>query len=454
MTNNELGSVLLGLLLLMLAAHLLGQLFARLRQPKVVGEILAGIVLGPSVLGHFAPGVMHDVFGAGAKDPKTVVLAFMYNLGLLLLMFVSGASVRHVLGKDNRKPTAWILAIGTPLPFFLALAVTPLLPLHAFMGPAGSKAALTLVFAAAATVTSIPVITKIFSDLGILHTRFASIMLGAAVMEDIALWGVMAVATAIASATSTSVIGASGGGTLTNTISDHVVVSTAYVLAALTVAPMLLRRASRWTGNVLANDTPIAWILAVFLGYVAVAAALQVNTVFAAFLAGFGIVGGSKGTERQRFRASLDSITHLGHAFFVPVYFALVGYKLDLTKTFSPWMLAGFLVGSSVLCFVTVGAGARLAGFRGLAVFNIAITENARGGPGIVLASVAFDAHIINGAFFTTLVLTAVLTSQACGWWLGYVLRKGWPLLGTRDDADPADTFPLPADDHMMVEFI
>jgi Kef-type K+ transport system membrane component KefB len=448
MTNNELGSVILGLLLLMLAANLLGQFFARLRQPKVVGEILAGILLGPSVLGHFAPGVMHDVFGSGAKDPKAVVLAFMYNLGLLLLMFVSGASVRHVLGKENRKPTAWILAIGTPLPFFLALAVTPLLPLHAFMGTANIRSALTLVFAAAATVTSIPVITKIFSDLGILHTRFASIMLGAAVLEDIALWGVMAVATAIASATI-----ASAGTTLTSTISDHVAVSTAYVIVALTLAPMLLRKASRWTGNVLANDTPIAWILAVFLGYIAVAAALQVNTVFAAFLAGFGIVGGSNGTERHRFRASLDSITHLGHAFFVPVYFAIVGYKLDLTKTFSPWMLAGFLLGSSALCFLTVGAGARLAGFRGLAVFNIAITENARGGPGIVLASVAYDAHIINGPFFTTLVLTAVLTSQACGWWLGYVLRKGWPLLGTRQNEAADDvTFPAPLDDPMMVE--
>ena len=65
---------------------------------------------------------------------------------------------------------------------------------------------------------------------------------------------------------------------------------------------------------------------------------------------------------------------------------------------------------------------------------NLAVASNARGGPGIVLASVAFEAGIINGAFFTTLVLTAVLTSQFAGWWLGFVLRKGWPLL--RDDVD------------------
>ena len=68
-----------------------------------------------------------------------------------------------------------------------------------------------------------------------------------------------------------------------------------------------------------------------------------------------------------------------------------------------------------------------------LDIINIAITQNARGGPGIVMASVAFDAGIINAPFFTTLVLTAVLTSQACGIWLDYVLRKGWPLLSGND---------------------
>jgi Kef-type K+ transport system membrane component KefB len=97
-------------------------------------------------------------------------------------------------------------------------------------------------------------------------------------------------------------------------------------------------------------------------------------------------------------------------------------------------MLLAFLLGSSVLCLGSIALATRLAGFRGLEIVNLAVASNARGGPGIVLASVALEAGIINGAFFTTLVLTAVLTSQFAGWWLGYVLRQGWPLL--RDDVD------------------
>ncbi len=428
MSTQTLGSLTFALLLLVAGANLLGQVAARLRQPKVIGEILAGIVLGPSLLGLLAPHVTAQLFGSGQQDAPTVVLGFLYNLGLLLLMFVSGVSVRNVLGQENRRPTAWLVGVGTTLPFFLAIALTPVLPLESFLGTAHSRPALVLVFAIATAVTSIPVITKIFFDLGILHTRFASLMLGAAVMEDIALWGVLALATALASAA-----GATGG--LAGTVSVHVAINLGFVVVAMTVAPAVLRRLGRARWNVMASQTPIAWIMTVLLAYVSLAAALDVTLAFTAFLAGFGIVGGMKNTQYQRFRVPLESITQVSAAVFVPIYFAIVGYRLDFTQGFSLVLLGAFLVGSSLARFASVWLAARCAGFRGLDVVNLAVTANARGGPGIVLASVAFDAGIINATFFSTLVVTAVITSQVCGAWLDVVLRRGRPLLG----GDPAE---------------
>ena len=428
MTNQDLGQVILALLLLMLGANMLGQLFTRLRQPKVVGEILAGILLGPTVLQKVAPGFSADLFGSGKNDPKALVLSFFYNFGMLMLMFVAGAAAKHLLGKENRKATAFILGIGTPLPFIVALLFAPLLPLHRFMGTAGSESAVILVFAAAAAVTSIPVITKIFADLGILHTRFASLQLGSAVLEDIGLWGVLSIASAIAASKLHATEGA-----LADTIGSHIFVNTAYVVVALLVMPMILRKLSRARWNVLAENSPIVWMFTVFFAYVAVAAALDVTLAFAALLAGYGVMGGMKSTEHARFRAPIHSISEVAGNFFIPVYFALIGYKLDLSKTLDPVMLGAFMVGTSVLVFLCVGLGSRLAGMNWLDTMNLAITQNARGGPGIVMASVAFDAGIINAPFFTTLVLTAVLTSQACGFWLDFVLRKGWPLLSNND---------------------
>jgi Kef-type K+ transport system membrane component KefB len=134
------------------------------------------------------------------------------------------------------------------------------------------------------------------------------------------------------------------------------------------------------------------------------------SVVFAAFLAGFAVVH----KKRQLFSEALSAIATVSFAFFIPVYFALVGFKLDLVHGVALWMIAAFLAGSCILKILSVSLAGRLAGFRGLDLLNLAITTNARGGPGIVLASVAFD---------------AVLTSQAAGAWLDYVLCKGWPLL-------------------------
>jgi Kef-type K+ transport system membrane component KefB len=156
-----------------------------------------------------------------------------------------------------------------------------------------------------------------------------------------------------------------------------------------------------------------------------VAGALGVSAVFAAFLAGFAVVH----KKRRLFVDALDAIGKMSFAFFVPVYFAVVGLKLDLVRGFSLWMVVLFLVGSCTIKILSIALAGRLAGFRGLDVINLALTTNARGGPGIVLASVAFEAGIISPTFYTTLVLAAVVTSQIAGAWLEFVLRKGWPLL-------------------------
>ncbi len=186
----------------------------------------------------------------------------------------------------------------------------------------------------------------------------------------------------------------------------------------------------------------MAYAISVLLAYCVVAGALNVSLVFAAFLAGFAVVH----KKRQLFTEALDAIGKVSFAIFIPIYFAIVGLKLDLIHGLSFRMLAAFLVGSCLVKVVSVALAGRFAGFRGLDLVNLAITTNARGGPGIVLASVAFDAGIISPTFYTTLVISAVFTSQIAGAWLDYVLRKGWPLLSSDGAvaATPASTVENP----------
>jgi Kef-type K+ transport system membrane component KefB len=216
-------------------------------------------------------------------------------------------------------------------------------------------------------------------------------------------------------------------------MSRHLITTVGFFALGLTVLPRAIKRINKARFNVLAKHSPVAYAMAVLLGYCVVAGALDVSLVFAAFLAGFAVAH----KKRRLFSEALDAIGKVSFAFFVPVYFAIVGLKLDLIRGLSLRMIAAFIIGSCVVKMLSVSLAGRFAGFRGLDLINLAITTNARGGPGIVVASVAFDAGIISPKFYTTLVVTAVLTSQIAGAWLDYVVRKGWPLLKPTAAAEP-----------------
>lgn len=431
MSNSDLTSIFLILLLLVGLAQLLGWVFTRLRQPKVVGEILAGIVLGPALLGRLpiAAGLTQ------ATHQHANILNFVYWLGLLLLMFLSGAETRQLFTRGERREVGWLTIVGTGLPFLLALVLGSWLIRPSLAGPNGNPISLIIVLAVGVAVTSVPVVSKIFADLKILHTRFARLVLGVAVLEDIVLWLALAIATAMAGKAALN----------PRAMSYHLITTIGFFALGLTIVPRIIKRINKSRFNVLAQHSPVGYAIAVLLAYCVVAGALDVSLVFAAFLAGFAVVH----KKRRLFADALDAIGKVSFAFFIPVYFAIVGLKLDLVRGLSLWMLAAFLVGSCVVKVLSVSLAARCAGFRGLDLINLAVTTNARGGPGIVLASVAYEAGIISATFYTTLVLAAVLTSQVAGAWLEYVLRKGWPLLtpgvAAECDLNPVEVTPRAA---------
>jgi Kef-type K+ transport system membrane component KefB len=419
-SNPDLTSILFLLLLLVGLAQLFGHVFVRLRQPRVVGEIFAGMLLGPALLGRFPAASRLTA----AANHQASSLNFIYWLGLLLLMFLSGAETRQLFTREERTEVSWLAIVGTGTPFLLALLLGPWLVRPQLYGPNGNRVSLIIILAVGVAVTSVPVVSKIFADLKILHTRFARLVLGVAVLEDIGLWLALAVATATAGKTVLR----------PRELTYRLVTTVVFFGLGLTVLPRIVKRINKLRFNILAKQSPVAYALSVLLGYCALAGLLDVSMVFAAFLAGFAVVH----KKRKLFSEALEAIGKVSFAFFIPVYFAMVGLKLDLVRGLSLGMMAAFLVGSCLVKILSVSLAARLAGFRGLDVINLAITTNARGGPGIVLASVAFEAGIISPQFYTALVVAAVVTSQMAGAWLDYILRKGWPLLTVGAGIEPA----------------
>ena len=426
LSNSALTSLLFVLLLLVGLAQLLGWIFVKLRQPRVIGEILAGVLAGNAVLGRIP--AFERLVAPVIKQGQ--VLDFVYWMGLLLLMFLAGAETQQLFSREERREVGWLTIVGTGLPFVLGLVFAPWLIRPSLAGPNGNRISLTIILAVGVAVTSVPVVSKIFADLKILHTRFARLVLGVAVLEDIVLWLALAVATATA-----------GKAVLhPRAMALHLLATVTFFALGLTLLPRAIKRLNKAEFNVLAQQTPVAYAIAVLLAYCVLAGAFDVSLVFAAFLAGFAVVH----KKRRIFADALEAISKVSFAFFIPIYFAIVGLKLDLIRGLSLSMIAFFIIGTCTIKVLSVSMAGRLAGFRGLDLINLSITTNARGGPGIVLASVAFDAGIISSTFYTTLVVAAVVTSQIAGAWLEHVLRTGKPLL---TPTTPLSTAPVTANE-------
>ena len=306
-TNSDLTSILLLLLLLVALAQLLGYLFVKLRQPKVVGEILAGVVLGPALLGRFG----FAAWIAQTTQRQGNVVNFVYWLGLLLLMFLSGAETQQLFTREERREVGLLGLVGTGIPFMLGLLLGPRMIRPSLAGPNGNRISLIIILAVGVAVTSVPVVSKIFADLRILHTRFARLVLGVAVLEDIALWLALAVATALAGKVALN----------PKQMSYHLAATTIFFALGLSLLPRVIKRFNKSRFNVVARNAPVAYSIVVLLAYCAVAGMLDVSLVFAAFLAGFAVVH----KKRRLFAEALEAIGKVSFAVFIPVYFAIVG---------------------------------------------------------------------------------------------------------------------------------
>lgn len=421
LSEFELTRSLFALLCLLAAAHAFGFIFERLRMPRVIGEIAGGLLLGPTVFGFLAPDVHGWLFAAFPEEGE--LISAVYWLGLILLMFVSGFAIDHSVNRRDTRIVGSLLVGATVFPFAAGWAATQVYDFTPYMGPRGSPVALNLIIAIAVAVTSIPVISKIFLDLGIMKTRFARIVLTTATIQDVLLWIVLAIATGIAAGTQPSVMRVGGA----------VAVTLAFFAVSLLVMPRLIVRTTTARFNPLMRASSTGFILLICFAFSAMASLLQVNIVFGAFLAGI-VVGMMPG---RRFEVEKEQIRKVAMGFFVPVYFAVVGLKLDLVHQVDLRFLLGFLAFSTVMEGAGVFTAARAVGCRGLSSLNLSVAMNARGGPGIVLATIAFDLGIISETFFVTLVLVAIITSLAAGSWLRFVLHRGWRLI--EDDPEETD---------------
>lgn len=423
LSNLELTRLFFAIVSLILFAHTFGYLFYRLKLPKVIGEIAGGLLLGPTVLGFFSPGLYRWLFSAFEAEGQ--LISMIYWFGLVLLMFISGFEIQKSLSRDDRKTIIALTVGSTVIPFIAGWVAPFIYDFSPYIGEKKNVLALKLIIAVATAVTSIPVLTKIFIDLNIMKTSFAKIVLSTATVHDIILWVALAIATGLVSTQASS----------PSEILYHVVVTSLFLGIALLVMPTVIKLLNESKWNVLLRSSVAGYIFFICFLFSAVASILDINVVFGALLSGIII-----GMMPNKFEKEKAHIKEISLAFFVPLYFAIVGLKLDLIHHFNPLFFLWFLLFTTGFQMLGTMSAARLMRRDWLSSFNLGIAMTDRGGPAIVLATVTFDLGIINETFFVTLVLIAIITSLTAGSWFRYVVLKGLPLLKDAERPVPVES--------------
>jgi Kef-type K+ transport system membrane component KefB len=331
--------------------------------------------------------------------------------------------MRRLIQRNAVRTVGLIASFGLILPFAAGLGLVAVLGTGNFIGTAANKTALILVFGMAVAVTSIPVISRIMHDTGLLGTRFSRIVLSVAVIEDIVLYVILAVAIGLVQASGSKAFGVPAALNIHTVVQSsvyHTVAAVLFLSVALSVGGRVYKALIGLRANPLGRRSPVAFQLLWMLALSAGALALGLVPLYGAFVAGITVAVANDGEIVQE----RNALAGVSFGFFIPVYFALIGLQLDLIHHFDVLFFLGFLAFACVAKAASVYLGARLSRENKFMSASLAIAMNARGGPGIVLASTAYAAGIINQTFFVSLVMLSIVTSLAAGSWLEHVADR------------------------------
>lgn len=385
------------LLVLVGMARIAGSLMRRINLPSVIGQLAAGVILGPSIFGRVWPAGF-DWFLPEDEISSGALLAVSW-LGVALLLVTAGFETDLALIRRLGRAAALVTGFSLVVPLAGGLAVGFLLPDY-FLGAESDRTVFALFVAAALSVSALAVIAKILSELGLMRRDFGQITVAAGMANDVVGWVMLAVFTGFATSGSVSV----------SAVLETVLGLTAFLVLAMTVGQRVVDRSLRWVRRDGPNVSgAVTVVIMTMLVYGVATQALGIEAVLGAFVAGVVL-------HRSRFQQPevIDYIDSLTTAFLAPVFFATAGLRVDLGLLGEGDALAwaGVVVVVAIVAkFAGAFVGARLAGQSNRAAIALGAGLNARGALEIVIASVGLSLGVFNETAYTVIVIVPLITS-------------------------------------------
>ena len=396
LSSSEIIHFLIILLVILIPARVLGEICRRYKLPAIIGEIVAGIIVGPTLLGAFFPSLFKNIF---ISAPQAYA-AFdgIANIGIILLMFIAGFEVDLKQIRQNGKQAIAISLTGIIFPFAIGFASVWFLYETHFANSANNQLVTSLFFGTALSITALSVIAKILLDLDILKTRIGNIVLTAAMVDDFLGWILFSIIIQLMNA------------------SNHEGSFWSVALVVLFAAFMLT--GGRWVIHRLlaiaakSGKAGRVFTVAIVMCFIGAAAteALGERGVFGAFLVGIAVSDSEHFTEKHK---------HVLHQFTInvlaPLFFASVGLRINFIANFNTEIVLIILVIACLAKLIGAGIGGVISGMTKNESIAVAFGMNARGSQEIVLGLIALQAKIINEPVFEGLVVMTIVTMVISG---------------------------------------
>jgi Kef-type K+ transport system membrane component KefB len=404
--------VLIQLIVIILASRAFAMLFRRLGQPSVVGEIAAGLVLGPSLLGWLLPGVSAALFhpqltGVAPELSDQLfnrIFSVLSQIGLIFLLFLIGLEFDFSHLRANGKAALAISVVGVALPFVLGVALAPLLLAHIEPHPESNSPlpplGFALFFGTALSITAIPILGRMMMELNITRTRIGAVTISAAAVDDATGWILLAAVAGFVRAQFNP------AGTLL-----MIAETVGFVLVMIFLAKPLLRiwvRRALQHGDGLGVNA-LAVLLAVLFVCAAVTNKIGIFAIFGAFVLG-AVLSGEQEFRQAVARRLRDLVT----AFFLPIFFTYTGLRTNVGTLASAelWLLCGLVLAAAVVGkFGGCGLAAWVSGFSFRESACIGAMMNTRALMGLIVINVGYELQVIPPSVFCMLVLMALATT-------------------------------------------
>lgn len=398
------------LILLLLTGRLLGELMNRMGQPALFGQLIAGVLLGPSVFGALLPEAHHFIFPDN-KTLKTMIDAIS-QIGILLLLLLTGMETNLALVQRRKRAVIASSVSGIALPFVLGVALAYALPNGAI--PMHENRLVTALFVGTAlSISSVKIVAMVLIDIGAMRRDLGQLILATAVLDDTIAWIIIAVIAGIA--THGQVDLATIGGSLAGTA--------LFLVFSLTVGQRLVARLIVWVNDHMTIDVPvITAIIVIMLAMSLTTELIGVHTALGAFIAGI-LVGRSPILTEQ----IENQVRGFVFAFFSPVFFAVAGLGMDLRTLADPTLAvftAAIIVVASIGKFSGALVGGRLGGLTMRESLALGVGLNARGSTEVIIASIGLAMGALSEQLYTMIVAMAVITTMVMPPMLRWVMSR------------------------------